>query len=189
MKKLFLLACRVRLWLMAFAAMILLTACSSQKTYDINYNNVSYTVDAQVQTISDGTNLYSYEIIRNPSGYSLNITYPDGAVYWSEVTQGQDTSSAVGGWNNLPAGENYTSSNDLTSILEATVLPQASSHNIVLIVLLIIIGLLCIIFPRAFWYLERGWHFKDAEPSDLSLVINRCIGVLALIIAIVMIFS
>ena len=68
-------------------------------------------------------------------------------------------------------------------------LPQASSHNIVLIVLLIIIGLLCIIFPRAFWYLERGWHFKDAEPSDLSLVINRCIGVLALIIAIVMIFS
>ena len=36
--------------------------------------------------------------------------------------------------------------------------------------------------PRAAWALSYGWRFKDAEPSEAALVVNRvCGGALVLL--------
>lgn len=51
-------------------------------------------------------------------------------------------------------------------------------------ILFILIGLFQVVFPRAAWYIEMGWKFKDAEPSEGYLIFSRIIGVLICIIGI-----
>jgi hypothetical protein len=58
------------------------------------------------------------------------------------------------------------------------------------IVILIILGLISVLSPETAWHMSHGWRFKDAEPSDLSLTINKIIGTLALgISGLLIIFS
>jgi hypothetical protein len=45
-----------------------------------------------------------------------------------------------------------------------------------------ILGIIGAIFPRASWYMSEGWKFKDAEPSDLVLIMNRVMGIVFTII-------
>ncbi|HEY2839858.1 MAG TPA: DUF6199 family natural product biosynthesis protein [Pirellulales bacterium] len=42
--------------------------------------------------------------------------------------------------------------------------------------------LLSVISPRTVWYLRYGWRYKNAEPSDLSLVVTRISGVLGIVL-------
>lgn len=44
--------------------------------------------------------------------------------------------------------------------------------------LLILLGLFNLIFPRAAWFLEIGWKIRDSEPSDGALILHRVIGVI-----------
>ena len=50
-------------------------------------------------------------------------------------------------------------------------------------------SMISIFSPRTSWYLSTGWRFKDAEPSDLALSLNRFIGVVTAIISIIIIIS
>ena len=52
--------------------------------------------------------------------------------------------------------------------------------------MLLFIGGVNTAWPQAAWYLETGWKIKDAEPSDAALTWNRVGGVVALIIAAIM---
>jgi hypothetical protein len=45
-----------------------------------------------------------------------------------------------------------------------------------------IIGIIGAMFPRAAWYMSEGWKFKDAEPSDAALIMNRIMGIVFAII-------
>ncbi|MGN0250750.1 MAG: DUF6199 family natural product biosynthesis protein [Oliverpabstia sp.] len=38
--------------------------------------------------------------------------------------------------------------------------------------------------PSVAWYLEYGWRYKNAEPSDLALGLNRVGGIIAIIVGI-----
>ncbi|WP_181347365.1 DUF6199 family natural product biosynthesis protein [Thalassobacillus sp. CUG 92003] len=49
-------------------------------------------------------------------------------------------------------------------------------------IVMILFGLLGAIFPHAAWYLEIGWKLRDAEPSELALIVNRVGGILASIV-------
>jgi len=60
---------------------------------------------------------------------------------------------------------------------------------ILLGVLLIVFGVVLIIKPEVGWFLEIGWRFRDAEPSELALWANRAGGVFSVIIGLVMIFG
>lgn len=51
-------------------------------------------------------------------------------------------------------------------------------------VILILIGLFHIIFPKAAWFMEIGWKIKDGEPSDFYLIFSRAIGVILCIVGI-----
>ena len=54
--------------------------------------------------------------------------------------------------------------------------------------LLIPVGLFLLISPRTVWYLSHGWRFKNAEPSDLALGLNRLGGGAALVIGVLLLF-
>ena len=55
-------------------------------------------------------------------------------------------------------------------------------------ILIAAFGLWGAISPQSVWYLNHGWRFKDAEPSDAALTITRMGGVLALLLAVGILF-
>lgn len=57
-----------------------------------------------------------------------------------------------------------------------------------LIIILILFGLWNLLSPGTVWYLERGWRYKDAEPSDMALGYIRFCGGVIIIIALVLCF-
>ncbi|WP_019007780.1 DUF6199 family natural product biosynthesis protein [Cohnella laeviribosi] len=48
--------------------------------------------------------------------------------------------------------------------------------------LFIILGIINILFPKFFWYLQYGWQYKGTEPSQVALIIIRSGGVIAVIV-------
>lgn len=55
--------------------------------------------------------------------------------------------------------------------------------------LMLIVGIINVLFPRAMWWLKDGWKFRDAEPSDLALTLGRVSGAVLTIAAFVAIVS
>lgn len=47
--------------------------------------------------------------------------------------------------------------------------------------IMVTLGILKTAFPRFFWTLEYGWRYKNAEPSDLALILGRAVGVLMIL--------
>ena len=65
--------------------------------------------------------------------------------------------------------------------------PQ-TGKNLLLFLVLLVIGGISLAAPQVTWYLEYGWRFKDAEPSDLALGVNRVIGGIVIVFAVVWFF-
>ena len=53
----------------------------------------------------------------------------------------------------------------------------------------LLIGAFNIISPYGAWFLGYGWRYRDAEPSDLALLMTRIGGIVAVIIGIVLFFT
>ncbi len=53
---------------------------------------------------------------------------------------------------------------------------------------LLFVGAFNAAWPTGAWYLEVGWKFRDAEPSDAALGWNRA-RMLALIVAVILIIA
>ncbi|WP_435169760.1 DUF6199 family natural product biosynthesis protein [Paenibacillus glycanilyticus] len=51
-------------------------------------------------------------------------------------------------------------------------------------VIFIVLGILNLLYPRAGWYMQYGWRFKNAEPSDAALVMGRISGIIGIAIGI-----
>ena len=129
-----------------------LPVAAAQKT--VEWEGVTYTVDTEAQTIHDGESVYEYQVELYRDGYTLEITYPNGAFWSASVTESDGTY----GWN-----EEYD--------MKGTVYPTGDTLGI---------GIFSAAYPYGAWYLERGWYYKDAEPSDAALLFNRVVGILLL---------
>ncbi len=55
-----------------------------------------------------------------------------------------------------------------------------------IILVCIVLGSVSLLSTRTMWYLRTGWKFRDAEPSDLALVMERVVGVVLLVLAAVL---
>lgn len=181
MKKLF-------IFLTTIILSILLCSCSDsqkKKQYTVQQGDTIFTIDTENETISNGNTLYHYTVSTTVSGYRLEITYPDNSTYWWETT----SSGGYGGWSDDYDENRYVSGALLCEMLELNPAATSIHKNMFLILLLLVIGLFHLISPRRAWYLEHGWWYKDAEPSDVALGAHRLIGVVALIAAIATIFA
>lgn len=45
-------------------------------------------------------------------------------------------------------------------------------------IILVLIGLLAVLSPKTAWYLRCGWRFRNAEPSEAALILERIGGVI-----------
>ncbi|MBE6962450.1 MAG: hypothetical protein E7445_08365 [Ruminococcaceae bacterium] len=57
-----------------------------------------------------------------------------------------------------------------------------------LILVLLAVGIFNTVSPHTAWYLENGWRFKNAEPSDLALGMTRLAGIVFIAVAIITFF-
>lgn len=55
--------------------------------------------------------------------------------------------------------------------------------------ILLLAGIFSAASPYHSWYLSYGWRFKDAEPSDAALVLQRISGVIAVIVGLILLIS
>lgn len=165
----------------------LLCSCSETQTqYTVEQNGKAFTVDKESRTISDGIHTYHYRFDGNNSDYRVDITYPDGSSYWWNMKE----YGGSGGWSDNYNPKKYADGDVLTNVLleNAPRAPKHTGGNALAIILLLAIGILNIAAPYTSWYLEYGWRYKEAEPSDAALFFNRLGGVIAIIIAIVLLF-
>ena len=164
--------------------MLLLCACSTEIVYTVVKNDISYEVDRDNQTISDGTHTYKYDFSGNSSSYNVNIVYPDGSTYWFS----QSGHSGHGGWSDDYDEKRYVDGDTLCNVLLEKAPKETNSGKFVGVIILAVVGVFNIVSPYTVWYLEYGWRYKNAEPSDLALGFNRVVGVIVVIAAVILLF-
>ena len=164
---------------------ISLCACSSMSTtYTVEQDGITYVVDTINSTVFDGGNTYQYSFSGSYSSYKIDITYPDGSTYWWQ----QQGSSGFGGWSDNYDENRYVAGDVLCDVLEEKAPKESNLGKIFMAIFLLGIGMLNIISPNTAWYLQYGWIYKDAEPSDNALTMNRILGGVAIIIAVIIFF-
>lgn len=169
-----------------------LCSCSASKdkagaTYTVNKGGTAFVVDPGNGTIFDGTHTYQYEISGSSSDYSINITYPDGSTYWWRTHNSGGGTVGSGGWSDDYDETRYVDGWTLCDVLEENAPKEKDPKNVLVILVLFVIGIFNTVSPRTAWYLEYGWRYKNAEPSDLALGLNRLGGIVAMIAAVIII--
>lgn len=179
---------RFCLWIVVLLSVFTLCGCQGkegQEPYDVTYNGETYTVDQEQGTITCDGVVYQFEISsRGGNSVNLDITYPDGSrYYWTK-----DGSFGHGGWSNdyNPETSGYVPGDVLWDVLSLESTGQGhSGPSLILVVFLLAVGVFQIISPRTAWMLGYGWRFKDVEPSELALTVNRAVGVLLIFVSII----
>lgn len=174
-----------RMFILLIFVMLSLCACSAAETvYTVVKNEISYVVDRENQTISDGTHTYQYEFSGNTDDYNVDIVYPDGSTYWFN----KSGFSGYGGWSDDYDEDKYVDGDTLCDVLLEKAPKKTNSGKFVGAIIMAAVGIFNIVSPHTVWYLEYGWRYKDAEPSDMALGFNRVVGVIAIIVAVILLF-
>lgn len=161
-----------------------LCGCSAPAEYTVTRDGREYTVDREAGTISDGTHTYSYTFSGDAGSYEATIEYPNGATYWWRQERG---GMGYGGWSEGYDEALYAEGDTLLEVLQEKA-PRARSGYGGMGLLLIPVGVFCAVWPRAAWELSHGWRFRNAEPSDAALAVNRICGVLVVLVGIIVFF-
>ena len=176
-----------KVWLFLVCALLIFGLCacaSTQEPYTVEKNRLTFQIDPEAKTISDGTDTYSYSLSGTSSGYRLTITFPNGSTYSESSSDGIVTISTSKDYKY----DTYPDGGTLCAVLEDEISGIRSSHSPIGGILTFLLGLLCLLAPRFIWYVGWGWRFKDAQPSDLALILNRICGAVFIIIGILMVF-
>ena len=159
----------------------LLCACSS--AYTVEVHGREYVVDREKRTISDEWHTYEYTFSGNSSSYNVRITYPNGAEYWFN----NNGAIGTGGWTDGYGEKQYADGDTLCDVLLEKAPKEGSAEKIFIGIFLLAVGIFNATKPETAWYLEYGWRFKDAEPSDSAIALNRLGGAVAIIVAVFLI--
>lgn len=158
---------------------LLLSGCGSCKPYEVASLWGVVTIDPEAKTLTRGSDVYTYEITNT----STTILYPNGATYYYS-SHGITGSS---GWSDDYDENRYIPGDVLISLLEKEY-PREKNGVPLLGLVLIALGVWGIAKPEALWYLGYGWRYRNAEPSDAALVIQRLGGGLSIIVGLLQIF-
>ena len=53
-------------------------------------------------------------------------------------------------------------------------------------VFLVTLGILNVLFPKWFWNIQYGWRYKNTEPTDTAINIQRLGGIIAIIVGFIL---
>lgn len=157
--------------------------CGCQKSeapalYEVARDGKTYAVDREEGTIACDGVVYRFAVSGGGgSAVTMDITYPDGSrYYWTS-----DDGFGHGGWSDDydPEAAGYAPGEVLWDVLSLDEAGQErAGPSPVLAVILLALGAFQALSPRTAWTVGYGWRFKDAEPSELALTVDRAVGVL-----------
>ncbi len=177
---------RITVLLLCLLLAFSVCACSEAVTvYTVEEDGITFEVNTESGTLSDGTNTYRYEFSGDSESYGIEIRYPNGSTYyWS-----QSGTSGHGGWSDDYDAALYVDGDTLCDVILAKAPTPSGSSDFFAVIFLIALGLFAVLSPHTVWYLEYGWRFKDAEPSGLALTLNRIGGIAAIALGVFMAVS
>lgn len=162
-----------KLFILLIIAALLLTACTSSGTpsvQDIRMFDVSFTVDLQRQTVTDGYYVYRFSIKDN----TVTITYPNQVRYWQELAE----SDARCGWDDGYTSDSspYISGEKLVQVVSTAqpapkTIPPALAYGI-----LALLGAWYVFFPKAALMLILGFLFKNSQPPKAAKIAIQLFG-------------
>ena len=162
-----------------------LTACGPRKRTGredvyLEEAGVTVTIDYDAEVIQYGSDRYTYTVTRD---YCV-LHYPNGADYWDY------------GFYHTPDEdydpERYLPAELLLPLLEhqqAAMSRNRSGLDITAIlsfILLLCLGLWGVIAPESMAFLRGGWRFRNAEPTEWAISMERVTGIFFLIMALVL---
>lgn len=160
----------LRLLLLLLVAALVLMGCGSEEVYTVKHESYMLTVDTVNGTIFDGVDTYTYTV----SGDAVTITYPNGATYCQGVTAGEYDA------------QRYIPGEKLLEVLPSASAEVETDTNTPLIgSVLIAIGVVNFILPKAAWYISSGWRNRETEPSETTLKASRIVGLVAIVAGII----
>lgn len=139
-------------------------------------------IGGQEMTVTFDPGTYSEGRIESAKGtytfaYSMNgdleITYPDGSSCTYRKTQNAASLGASPDFD--PGSKGYPDGLSMAWGIESAIdqaKPSTENRgNALLGILLLAVGAWFAFAPRSAWYLNHGWRFKNAEPSDAILML------------------
>ena len=160
---------------LAALGLLLLCACGQQK----DSAGETVKVDFEAGTVFDGTHTYRFTFSGDREDYTVNITFPDGSTYYETRLGGP----AVYGWSDDDVEGRYMSGDALCDLIasKAPADGSATLEKVFFALVLVGVGAFCIVKPHAAWHLSHGWKYKNAQPTDIALGIQRVSGVIAIL--------
>lgn len=179
--------------LIAALALLLLCGCAGGGAGNIRtkrVDGVTYTIDTEAQTISDGRFTYRYTI----QGNRITITYPNGATWWMSYSGNSGAVNVFYGghsdnYDESVSAYGYAEGDTLKNLVFSPPKSAEERESPIIAILMIIIGLFNLASPRTAWYLSCGWRFKDAEPSEAALVLGRLGGGVLMLVGAIILFA
>lgn len=144
-------------------------------TITLDENNLS----AGTITSENGTYTFEYGVPGNSIVFTVN--YPDGYVFsQTEINGGFATPAEYNSIERKNKGyiDLFSLNYSIEGVMDnARGTSNNGSPSILLALALIGVGAWNFFEARSVWYLFRGWWYKNAEPSDLALMLYRIAGV------------
>lgn len=178
----------MHLVLMFTLLLVVLAGCST-KSNSVIIDGIEVTIDLENSQVIAGENAYAYVT----DEAQIEIEYPNGMifrrVYESDGTTDDwiKTSEAVDDAYLEKMG--YLKPNVLINQVirfspdgDKTREDSPSALGIFLITL----GILNVAFPRWFWNIQYGWRYKNTEPTETAINIQRLGGIVAIVVGFIL---
>lgn len=175
--------------LMVFILLLsLLSGCSNQQnTMTIDGKSVALNLESREVQVDDQV----YRYVTDEA--QIEIEYPNGMVF----RRVYETEGTVDDW--IKTSETVDAAYlDKMGYFEPNVLinqvirfsPDSESDQkdspSALGVFLVTLGILNVLFPRWFWNIQYGWRYKNTEPTDTAINIQRLGGIIAIIVGFIL---
>lgn len=165
---------------------LLLIGCSSQSTYDVD--GVSYTVDREKKSISDGEDTYDVKVGTLDGNEVITVIYPNG-VEVRRIDLGEHA------WSDNSADadiQGYASFDTLLTVIEEAGISGDRKANIPMILAGVVLagaGAVCAAKPETIWRITEGWKYESAEPGAFLLKIYATGGMIAVVAGVAIILG
>lgn len=160
----------------------------------VSNNVISFGDDIQKEykniTLYDGEEVkVSCSLTGN--GYRYDVLFSDGNNYIRDLSFSGNSSSSCS--LSLSIEQMEKADEAIAIHVKKYGLPKKpkkpkDAGSILFTLFLIIVGFVNVIAPKVSWYLKDGWKFRDAEPSELSLMVGRTLGAILIFIGVIRLF-
>lgn len=123
----------------------------------------------------------------------LTIVYPDGYIY-KQIEENGAVSSSADYSRAEVISKGYFDAYSLIWCIESSMenkeeTNRGNSPSLPTAIFLLGLGVWNLMAPKSAWWLARGWWYKNAEPSELALVLYRMAGAILVLVGIVCFFA